>query len=106
MNRPANAVDSKNIMVDSCVAFGCTDRSGRRVVIHKIPCDKERHKLWLVTLKLAMPTNLKHACVCCDHFLEEDYYSSYKMQSELIGRSTKRRYLSKFPNFQIKVIIG
>ena len=36
------------------------------------------------------------ACVCCDHFLVEDYYPNYKMQSEVIGRSanvpTERRW--------------
>ena len=92
LNGPAKSDDCKFIMVNSCVAFGCTYRSGNGVVFPKIPCDKQ--KLWLITLKLAKPSYLKHACVCSEHFLEEDCYPNYKMQSELICRSAKRRYLN------------
>ena len=75
MNGPPNADDSKIIMVNSCVAVGCTNRPGSGVHFHKIPCDKERQNLWLIALKLSKPPNLfKHTRVCCDHFLEEDYY--------------------------------
>ena len=45
VNGPAEANDSKIIMVNSCVAFGCTNRSGSGVNFHKIPCDKELQKL-------------------------------------------------------------
>ena len=48
VNGPAEADDSKITMVNSCVAFGCTNRYGSDVNFHKIPCDKERQKLWLV----------------------------------------------------------
>ena len=83
-------------MVNSCVAFGCTNRSGSGVGFHKIPCDKEREKLWLNALKPAKPPNLKHARVCSDHFLEEDYDMNYKLESELLGKLVnQRRFLSK-----------
>ena len=80
-------------MANSCVAFGCTNRSGSDFCFQKIPCDKERQELWLIALKLATPPNLKHAHVCCEHFPEDDYYQNHK--SELTGRSAKSRYLSK-----------
>ena len=80
-------------MVNSCVAFGCTNRVGSGVSFHKIPTDKERQKLWLIALKLEKPPNLKHAWVCSNHFLDEDYMSSYRLQSELLGRKTKRTNL-------------
>ena len=67
-----------------------TNRFGSGVVFNKIPCDKETQKLWLIALKPAKPPNdLKHACVRCDRFLEGDYCPSYKMQSEVIGRSAE-----------------
>ena len=69
VNGPAKADDSKTIMGNSCDAFHCTNRFGSGVVFDKIPCYKERQKVWLITLKLAKPHNLKYACVCCDHFL-------------------------------------
>ena len=52
---PPKADNSKIIMVTSCVAFGCTDIFRSGVVFHKIPCDKERQKLWFIALKLACP---------------------------------------------------
>ena len=45
VNRPPKADNSKIIRLNSCVAFGCTDRSRSGVVFHKIPCDEERQKL-------------------------------------------------------------
>ena len=45
VNEPA-----KIIMVNSCVAFGCTNRSGSGVGFHMIPCNKERQKVWLIAL--------------------------------------------------------
>ena len=50
VNGPPKADDSKVIMVNSSVAFGCTNRYRSGVVFHKIPCDKERQKLWLISL--------------------------------------------------------
>ena len=73
VNEPAEAHDSKIIMVNSCVAFGCTNRSGSGVQFHKIPCDRERQKLWLIALRLAKPPNLQDAHVCSDHFLATGY---------------------------------
>ena len=73
VNRPAKANDSRIMMVNSCVAFSCTNKnSGKGVYSHNIPCDKERQKLWPIALKHAEQHNLKHACVCCDHFPEEN----------------------------------
>ena len=45
VNGLAEADDSKMIMVNSYVAFGCTNISGSGVSFHKSPCDKERQKL-------------------------------------------------------------
>ena len=36
--------DSKTIMVNPYVAFGCTNRFGSCIVFHKIPCDNEIQK--------------------------------------------------------------
>ena len=47
----------------------------------------KKRQLRLIVLKLAKPPNLKHARLCCDHFLEGDYYPNYKMQLEITGRS-------------------
>ena len=66
------ADDRKIIMVNSCVAFGITNRSGSGVDFYKIPCDGERQKLGLIAFKLAKPHNLKPVLVCSDHFLEDD----------------------------------
>ena len=44
--------------------------------------------LWLI----AKPSSIKHSRLCWEHFLEEDFYPNYEMQSELIGRSTKSKY--------------
>ena len=97
VNGPAKADDdSKIIMVNSCVAYGCTTRSRSGVCFHNIPCDKERHELWLIALKPAKQHDLKHARLCCEHFLVENHYPNYKMQSESNGRSANSRYLSKF----------
>ena len=41
VNGPEKADVSKIIMGNSCVVFGCTNRSGSGVVFHKFPCDKE-----------------------------------------------------------------
>ena len=60
VNGPEKADVSNIIIGNSCVVFGCTNRSGSGVVFHKIPCDKERHKVWLIALKLAYPPNLKY----------------------------------------------
>ena len=87
VNGSLKAGDSKIIMVNSCGAFGCTNRSGGGVCFHKIPCDKERHKLWLIALKLARPPYLKHDRVCCGHFLEGDYYPNYKMHEKSVHRA-------------------
>ena len=93
VNGLTKADDSKNIVVNSCVAyFGCTNISGSSFIFHKIPsdktteivaypCRKETQKLWHIATKLAKPPNLKHARVCCNHSLEEDCYPNYKMQS-------------------------
>ena len=59
---------AKIIMVNSCDAFGCTNRAGSSVSFHKIPCDKETQNVWLIALRRSMPVNLKHACVYSDHF--------------------------------------
>ena len=49
VNGPAEADDSKIIMVNSCVAFGCTNISCG-ISFHKIPYNKER-QMWLIALK-------------------------------------------------------
>ena len=64
VNGPAKADNSKTVIGNSYVALDCYDRSGSGVVFHKIPCDEETQKLWLIALKLAKPPNLKHACEC------------------------------------------
>ena len=71
INEPAEAEDSKIIMVNACAVFDCNTRSGSGVVFHKIQCDKQRQRLWLTAHRLAKPPNLKHARVCSDHFLRE-----------------------------------
>ena len=86
INGLAKADDSKIMMVNSYVAFACTNIYGSGVVFHKIMCDKQTQKLWLIALKPSKPTNLKHARVCYDHFPEVDYYPNYKIQLEVIGR--------------------
>ena len=86
VNGPAKADNSKIVIGNSYVALDCKARSGSGVVFHKIPCDEETQKLWLIALKLAKQPNLKHACECRNYFLEGDYYPNYKMQSELTGR--------------------
>ena len=45
VNGPPKADNSKIIMLNSCVAFGCSNRSRSGIVFLKIPCDKERQKL-------------------------------------------------------------
>ena len=45
VNGPPKADNSKIIMLNLCVAFGCTNRSRSGIVFHKILCDKERQKL-------------------------------------------------------------
>ena len=53
MNGPTKADDRKIIMVNPYVAFGCTNIFESGVGFHKIPCDKEIQKLWLIAPKLA-----------------------------------------------------
>ena len=78
MNGPAEGDDSKIIMVNSCVALGCTNRTGNGVSFHRIPCDKETQKLWLIAFNvLSHLIRLKHACVCSDPSLDEDYQFNY-----------------------------
>ena len=90
------------IMVNSYVAFSSDNRSGSGVVFHKILCDTDIQKLWLIAFKPSKPFNLKVACVCCFHFLEKDYYPNYKLQSKSIDRSAKRKgpvlvYCTNYP---------
>ena len=82
MNGPAEGDDSKTIMVNSCVALGCTNRAGSGINFHKILCDEEKQKLWLIALRPSKPPNLKHTRVCSDHSLEEDYQFNYEVESE------------------------
>ena len=52
VNGPAEGDDSKIIQVNSCVALGCTNKAGSGVSFHKIPCDTETQKLWLIAVNL------------------------------------------------------
>ena len=83
--------DRKIIMVNSYVASAGTNISGSGVGFHKIPRYKERQNVWLITLRLAKPSNLKHTSVCSDHFLEDAHYSNYESLSELLGRNAKEK---------------
>ena len=64
-------------MLNSCVVLGCTNRAGSGISFHNIPCDKEKQKVWLITLRPSKLPILKH-----DHSLEEDYQFNYKLESE------------------------
>ena len=86
MNGPAEGDDSEIIMVNLCVAFGCSSRAGSGVSFHKVSCDKETQKLRLIENRQSpsKQPNLLHACVCSDHSLEEDYQFNYKLESEFV----------------------
>ena len=48
MNGPAEDDDGKIIMVNSCAAFGGTNRSESGNGFHKILCNKGKQTLWLI----------------------------------------------------------
>ena len=85
INGLAKADDSKIMMVNSYVAFACTNIYMEVVLSFTRLCVINRHGN-CGSLHSNLLSQLKHARVCYDHFPEVDYYPNYKIQLEVIGR--------------------
>ena len=86
VNGPAEADYSKILMLNSCVALGCTNIELEVALAFTIFHVLKRHNnCGLLHLDLLSHRILKHALMRSDNSLVEDYQFNYKLESELLG---------------------
>ena len=52
----------------------------RGFILHTLPKDADRQKLWIAVSKRGDPVNVNHARVCSRHFTSDDYEEDSKFR--------------------------
>ena len=62
-------------MVNSCSAYGCSNRSakGGPQSFHRFPKNQELRRKWIVAAKREKFEPSEYSCICSDNFLPSDY---------------------------------
>ncbi|XP_035227907.1 THAP domain-containing protein 2-like [Stegodyphus dumicola] len=88
-------------MVNSCVAFGCTNRriAGSGITFHRIPKDPMLREAWIQAIRRKDWNPSANAFLCSEHFKEEDFNKRYA--SHLVTLKKRVLFRASLKNFHL-----
>ncbi|XP_035224594.1 THAP domain-containing protein 6-like [Stegodyphus dumicola] len=92
-------------MVNSCVAFGCTNRriAGSGITFHRIPKDPTLREAWIQAIRRKDWNPSANAFLCSEHFKEEDFNKRYASHLCTLKKGVVPSIFKEFPSYLQKV---